>query len=81
MFLYMKPVCKCGHIFDKFSMKPIYYPDSQLYIPYHGVTLDPSHCPKCGEAIEGVVYQHPVDGIFDYDEEKYECVNGGKNDE
>lgn len=69
MFLYMKPVCKCGHIFDRLIIGNLLTDDSALHLPY--INVSPSHCPKCGEKIKGIKYQNPVDNIFDYDEKKY----------
>ena len=72
MFLKMKPICECGHIFKELVIDQEIYIDklygSSFITPS---TVHPSICPQCGVIIEGVAMQYPINGRFEYDEKKY----------
>ena len=58
MFLPMKPICPCGHIFKEVFLD-------------NKIMNTKIICPECGMPFEGVIYQVPVDGVFEYNESKY----------
>ena len=61
MYLLMKPVCpNCGSTINKFAI-----------IGNSTLSMIPNHCVMCGAVIDGVSYQEPIDGVFDYDECNY----------
>ena len=56
MYLHFKPICKCGHIFSKIRIR-------------EGVPVS-IICPRCGQEFNGISFHVPVDGVFNYDEDK-----------
>lgn len=52
MYLKMKPVCDCGHVFDELEITP--HDENKLAYYIH-----PSCCPDCEKGIDGLTYHQP----------------------
>ena len=48
-----KPICKCGHVFEEIKIAHLELKSKSGYV-YQVPNFIPSHCPKCGEAINSI---------------------------
>ena len=66
----MKPVCQCGHIFDKLNIEELAI-DADDYPFVTKTFFNPESCPAYGKAINCVASQTSHVGKFEYDEARW----------